>query len=184
MGQSGEPVGLQAHRLVLFKKPPRFGRMQPFRHMMGLLLRESGRRESKALLSGPLGIRAICPASEAAEPRGVRGPVAGAGCHAASEGKNSFCCEYIEIDAEECASCSLRVQAARLRLWSRDCGQSSFSQLKLSENRRKQFISDGAAHCVQSRRQRSLTVRMPGWVGNGEVRAKTTNIRACTSTVT
>ena len=42
------------------------------RRVMGLLLRESGRRESKALRSGPLGIRAILSGSEAAEPRGAR----------------------------------------------------------------------------------------------------------------
>jgi hypothetical protein len=42
------------------------------RRVMGLLLRESGRLESKTLLSGPLGIRAISSGSEAAEPRGAR----------------------------------------------------------------------------------------------------------------
>jgi hypothetical protein len=45
-----------------------------------------------------------------------------AGCHAAPEGKRSLCCEYSE---DRCRrnrqSTSMRVQAARLRLWSRDC---------------------------------------------------------------
>ena len=172
--------------LVVFKKPPWFGRMRPFRRVMGLLLRESGRRESKALLSGPLGISAICPASEAAEPRGVREPYADAGCHAAPEGKDSFWCEYIEIDAggmwhrPQCVcrqrgcACGVATAGSRGSL-SSNCqktGESNF------------FISDGAAHCVQSRRQRFPTVRMVGWVGNGEARAKTANIRACTSTAT
>jgi hypothetical protein len=59
----------------------------------------------------------------------------------------------------------------------------NFSQLKLSEKQAKAlFISNAAAPCMQRRRQRFPTVRMVGEVGNGEVRAKTTNIRACAST--
>ena len=63
-------------------------------------------------------------------------------------------------------------------------GQSSFSQLKLSENRRKQFfISDNAARCMQRRRQRFPTVRTVSELGNSEVRAKMRVFRRCASTV-
>ena len=57
------------------------------------------RQESKSLPSAPLGISAICPASYAAEPRGVREPYAGAGCHATPEGNRSFCCGYNRVGA-------------------------------------------------------------------------------------
>jgi hypothetical protein len=58
--------------LVVFIDCPVARPNAALRRVMGLLLHESGRRESEALWSGPLGIRAICPASEAAEPRGAR----------------------------------------------------------------------------------------------------------------
>jgi len=71
---------------------------------------------------------------------------------------------------------------SEVALWSRDCRQSSFSQVKLSENRRKQFHFKRRAHCVQHRFQRFPTVRTVGEIGNGEVRAKMPDIRACAST--
>jgi hypothetical protein len=64
----------------------------------------------------------------------------------------------------------------------RDCRQSSVSQLKLSVIQAKELIIDNRARCMRSRRQRFPTVRMRGQIGNGEVRAKMANIRACTST--
>jgi hypothetical protein len=75
MGQSGEPAGLRAHRSGVVHNGPVARPNAALRRVMGPLLRESGRRKSKALLPGPLGISAICPTSEAAEPRGVREPV-------------------------------------------------------------------------------------------------------------
>jgi hypothetical protein len=71
---------------------------------------------------------------------------------------------------------------SEVALWSRDCRQSSFSQVKLSENRRKQFHFKRRTHCVQHRFQRFPTVRTVGEIGNGEVRAKMPDIRACAST--
>ena len=83
-------------------------------------------------------------------------PYADAGCHAAPKSKESFCCEYSEgrsgrtgIDLSACAGSEV---AFREQSTAR---QSSFSQLKLSENRRKHFISNDPACCMQRRRQRS-----------------------------
>jgi hypothetical protein len=96
--------------------------------VMGLLLRKSGRRKSEALSSAQPGNRSIRPASDAAEPRGAREALCQGGCHAAPEGKESFCCGYSE---DRCRrnwhTTSVRVQAARLRLGSRDCNGSQAS---------------------------------------------------------
>ncbi len=117
--------------------------------------------------------------------RGVRErPDANAGCHAAPEGTKTFCCEYSESRCEELASYSVRVQATRLRSGSRDCRAVKLLSTQIVRKQAKAiFISNNAAHCMQRRRQRFPTVRMVGEVGNGEVRAKTGDIRACTSTV-
>ena len=64
-----------------------------------------------------------------------------AGCHAAPEGKGSLCCDTARIDA---VGTGIRPQCV-CRQRGCACGvatawQSSFSQLRLSENRRKQFF--------------------------------------------
>ena len=89
----------------------------------------------------------------------------------------------VRSDAKELASFSVRVQATRLRSGSRDCRAVKLLSTQIVRKQAKAiFISNNAAHCVQRRRQRFPTVRMVGEVGNGEVRAKTGDIRACTST--
>ena len=127
MSQPDASAGLQAHHLVVFKNSP-VARPDGLRCAMGRLLRESGRRRARlsGLLQqgpGPSVRRARLPN------RGVRERLyAGAGCHAAPEGKESFCCGYSE---DRCRrnwhSTSVLVQAARLRLGSRDCDGSQAS---------------------------------------------------------
>ena len=118
------------------------------RRVMSLLLHESGRRESKALLSGPLGIRAICPGAKLPN-RGVRERLnAAAGCHAAPKGNRPFCCEYRESVPDEMASASMRVQDSEVAL----VGASDYRAVKLSlnsncqKNRRKLFSSPTTPH--------------------------------------
>jgi hypothetical protein len=80
----------------------------------------------------------------------------------------------------------MRVQTARLRLGSRDCGAVKLLSTQIVRKQAKAilFISDNAARCMQRRRQRFPTVRMVGHVGNGEARAKMADINACASTDT
>jgi hypothetical protein len=115
--------------------------------------------------------------------RGVRERLyAGAGCHGTPGGTRSFCCEYSESRCEGIGSqcvckqrgCARGVATAR---------QSSFSQLKLSENRRKHFPSPTTRHIacnvvVNAFQQYERLARF----GNSEARAKMTDIRACAST--
>ena len=89
---------------------------------MGLLLRGERRRKSEALPSAPRGIRSICPTSEAAEPRGAREAL----CHGRlPRGSGRQGVALLRYSEDRCRrtwhSTSMRVQAARLRLWSRDC---------------------------------------------------------------
>jgi hypothetical protein len=77
----------------------------------------------------------------------------------------------------------MRVQAARLRSGSRDCGAVKLLSTQIVGKQAKAlFISNDAARCMQDRRQRFPTVRMVGELGNGEVMAKMIDISACTST--
>jgi hypothetical protein len=151
---------------------------------MGPLLRESGRRKSEALLSAPLGISATCPANHAAEPRGARE----AACqHRLPRDSRRQKISLLRIQwgpvPEELAWSSERVQAVRLRSGSRDCGAVKLLSTQIVRKQAKAlFIFNAAAHCVQLRRQRFPTVRTVRRVGNGEVRAKTADIRACAST--
>jgi hypothetical protein len=65
--------------------------------------------------------------------------------------------EELAFDLSACAGSEVALGESRLQ-W-----QSSFSQLRLSENRRKQFfIFNNAARCMQRRRQRFPTVRTVG----------------------
>lgn len=183
MGQSGASAGLQCAPLWVVQRSPRGPAG------FGLSARDgayrSGRtedRKNEALSSVPPGISAICPASYAAGPRGAREALCRYRLPRGSEGTRSICCEYI---GERCGGIGIVLSACatvRLRSGVATAGQSSFSQLKLSENRRKQFHFKRRAHCVQRRLQRFPTVRTVGEIGNGEVRAKMPNIRACAST--
>ena len=68
-------------------------------------------------------------------------------CHAAPEGKGSLCCGYSE---DRCRrkwhTTSMRVQAARLRLGSRDCVAVKLLSTQIVRNRRKQFSSSTTRH--------------------------------------
>jgi hypothetical protein len=147
MDQSGAPAGLQARRSGGVHNFPVARPDTALRRVMGLLLRGSGRQKSKTLLSAPLGTSAICRRAMLPN-RGVRErPCADAGCHAAPRDKKPFCCEYSEGPVHrnwhrpQCVcrqrGCARGVATA---------GQSSFSQLKLSENRRKHFSSRTTLH--------------------------------------
>jgi hypothetical protein len=110
-----------------------------------------------------------------------------AGCHAAPEGRiRSAAITERKLMPEKLASPSMRVQTARLRLGSRDCGAVKLLSTQIVRKQAKAifFISDNATRCMQRRRQRFPTVRMVGWVGNGEARAKMEDINACASTET
>jgi hypothetical protein len=98
--------------------------------------------------------------------------------------RNRFAASTVRSDAKEIASFSVRVHATRLRSGSRYCRAVKLLSTQIVRKQAKAiFISNNAAHCMQRRRQRFPTVRMVGEVGNGEVRAKTGDIRTCTSTV-
>ena len=116
--------------------------------------------------------------------RGVREKLyAGAGCHTAPGGKGPSTAITVKAGAERLASVSMRVQTARLRSGSRDCEAVKLLSTQIVRKTGESiFISNGAAHCMQRRRQRFPTVRMVGEVGNSEVIAKTVDIRACTFT--
>jgi hypothetical protein len=171
--------------LVVFIDCPVARPIAALRRVMGLLLRESGRRENEALLSGPLGSGPSCPGAKLPN-RGVRErPNTAAGCHAAPKGNRSYCCEYSRVDAGKqwhrpqcvcrqrgCACGSERLQGSQTSLNS-NC----------QKNRRKHFSSSTTPRIAcDVVVQRLPTVRMVGEVGNGEYRAKTTDIKTCAST--
>ena len=131
---------------------PRGPAFYGYRRVMGLLFPERGRRKSEALPSAPPGIRSICPASEAAEPRGAREAV----CHGrlpSGSGRQEVALLRIQRGSmpekggirPQCLcrqrGCAWEVATA----W-----QSSFSQLRLSENRRKQFSLSTMPHVACS----------------------------------
>jgi hypothetical protein len=115
--------------------------------------------------------------------RGVRERLcAYAGCHAAPSARIQSVASTVRSNTEKSGIVLSACATVRLRSGVATARQSSFSQLKLSENRRKQFHLKRRAHCVQRRHQRFPTVRTVGEIGNGEVRAKMPDIRACAST--
>jgi hypothetical protein len=147
IGQFGESAGLQTHRAGVSKIAPRLGRYSSSA-VMGLLLRKSriGRAKLSCLLlegSGPSRPTNECCRTAGCEGSDMPAQVA-ARLH---EGVRSPCREYSE---ERCKKhrprclcrqrgCAQEVTTAR---------QSSFSQLKLSENRRKLFFSSRTAKHV------------------------------------
>jgi hypothetical protein len=144
MGQSGASVGCRRTGLVVFKNYPVARPDSALRRVIGPSApgeQKTDRARLFCLLhwgSAPSVRRARLPN------RGVRERLcAGAGCHATPGGTRSFCCEYREpmqsIGLSVCRQrgCARGVATAR---------QSSFSQLKLSENRRKHFLSPTTLH--------------------------------------
>jgi hypothetical protein len=96
--------------------------------------------------------------------------------------RNRSAADTVKNDAEKLARTSSRVQTAMVR-WgvATACSRASLNS-SCQKTGESNFIGNSAAHCMQSRRQRFPTVRTAGQVGNGEVKAKLNNIRACTST--
>ncbi|MBB5342738.1 hypothetical protein HDF10_000688 [Edaphobacter lichenicola] len=78
---------------------------------------------SKALLSAPRGIRAICPASEAAEPRGAREAVGRRRLPRGSESAGDpSAADTVSVDAGD-AGIDLTARAdSKIALGSHDCG--------------------------------------------------------------
>jgi hypothetical protein len=98
------------------------------------------------------------------------------------EGTGFCAANTVRLDTGKAASVSMRVQAVRCAR-SRDCGAVKLLSTQIvRKTGESNFISNGAACCMQCRRQRFPTVRTAGWLGNSEVTAKMRNIRACTST--
>jgi hypothetical protein len=133
----------------VFKNSPVVRPHTALRCAMGLLLRESGRRKEQGSPVCSTRDQVHLSDERRLPNRGVRERLyAMAGCHAAPEGKKSFCCGYSEnrcrkklaYDLIACAGSEVALGESRLQ-W-----QSSFSQLRLSENRRKQFSSSTARH--------------------------------------
>jgi hypothetical protein len=147
MDQSGALAGLQARRSGGVQNCPVARPTTALRRVMGLLLRGAGDKRARLsclLLWGPApsARRAMLPN------RGVRErPCADAGCHAVPGGKKPFCCEYSEdrcIENWHRPQCVCRQRGCARGVAT--AGQSSFSQLKLSENRRKHFSSRTTLH--------------------------------------
>src|SRR6266481_4985722 len=115
---------------------------------MGRLLRESGRRKSEALPSAPPGTRSICPTSDAAEPRGAREAL----CPwqvatRLRKARDRSAADTVRIDAGGTGIRPQCVCRQRGCAWGvATAWQSSFSQLRLSENRRKQFSFSTTRH--------------------------------------
>ena len=92
-------------------------------------------------------------------------PKADAGCHAVPKGARPFCCEYREDRCREtgivltaCAGSGVALGKSRLQ------GQSSFSQLKLSEKQAKAiFISNDVAHSMPTSSS-TLSNSTNGWL--------------------
>ncbi len=169
MGQAGAPVGLQAHRSSVFKDAPWSGQMRtPAR---GGSTAPEGQQRRETRLSRLLPEGTVPPVRGARPPdHGVRERLsATAGCHASSR-------ERRDRSAANKGSQNLKrrfdldcVADSDGALGSRDCGQSSVSQLKLSVVQAKELIADDRARCMRSHRQRFPTVRMADRIGNSEV---------------
>jgi hypothetical protein len=79
--------------------------------------------------------------------------------------KKSICCGYGEDRCRKTGKDFIACADSDGALGSRDCVQSSFSQLKLSENRRKQFHRQqrGTLHAEPSSTLSNSTNGWPGW---------------------
>jgi hypothetical protein len=138
MGQSGASAGLQAHRSGGVQNCPVARPDMALRRVMGLLLRESGRQIEQ---SSP-----VCSTGDQRHPSGERG-CRTAGCERGSvrtqvamrlrEARDPSAANTGRTDTETgLSACAYSEIALGERTTTR---QSNFSQLKLSENRRKHF---------------------------------------------
>jgi len=127
---------------------PRGPTIYGLRRVMGLLLRERRRRKSEALPTAPLGIRSIL-----SDERGCRT----AGCERGfmpwqvatrlRKARDRSAADTVRIDARKNGIRPQCVCRQRGCAWGVATGwQSSFSQLRLSENRRKQFSFSTTRH--------------------------------------
>jgi hypothetical protein len=86
-------------------------------------------------------------------------------------------------DAGKTGSASLRLRTAMVRVGSRDCeAVKLLSTQFVCSTRRKHFVSNEVANCLQGRRQRFPTVRTAAELGNSEDVAKIANNSACAFT--
>ncbi len=180
-----ESAGLQAHRSGDVQNCPVVRLDSALRRVIGRLSRRAeDEKEQSSPVCSTQGIRAICPASEARRTAGCERDLVPTQVATRLQEGTRFCAaNTVRLDAGKTASVSMRVQAVRCAR-SRDCGAVRLLSTQIvRKTGESNFISNDAVHCVQSRRQRFPTVRMVGLLGNGEVRAKMRNIRACTSTV-
>lgn len=106
-----------------------------------------------------------------------------AGCHATPLAHGIG---MLRIQRERCrktGSASLRLRTAMVRVGSRDCGAVKLLSTQIvCSTRRKHFVSNEVANCLQGRRQRFPTVRTVAELGNSEEAAKIANNRACAFT--
>jgi hypothetical protein len=110
-------------------------------------------------------------------------PTAAAGCHATPLAQGSACCGYKEKRCRKTGSVSLRLRTAMVRVGRRDCeAVKLLSTQFVCSTRRKHFVSNEVANCLQGRRQRFPTVRTVAELGNSEDVAKIANNSACAST--
>ena len=147
-----------------------------------------GERKTKERGSPVCSTRDQCPSVRRARlpNRGVRErPDAMAGCHAAPEGKKSFCCEYREESMpEKLASTSMRVQTARLRLGSRDCGAVKLLSTQIVRKQAKAIFhlrQRGTLHATSSS---TLSNSTNGWLtlATAKLERRWQILDACAST--
>jgi hypothetical protein len=153
--------------LVVFKIAPWSGRMWPSARDGSSAPGE--RKDERAKLSCLLHWGSASSVRQARLPnRGVRErPCAGAGCHAAPRGKESFCCEYSE---DRCRRNWHRPQClCRQRGCAWGASDCTAVELLSTQIVRKQakalFISNDATHCnvTSSSTLSNSTNGWPGW---------------------
>jgi hypothetical protein len=157
-------------------------RLNQTQRVVGRLLREGGRQESKALLSAPCGTVPLTTANESAEPRGAREAVHR--CRLPRDSANArdrSAADTVKA-IPKIGSASLRLQTAMLRRESRDCGAVKLLSTQIVRSTGESNHFRRTCKLLAGRRQRFPTVRTAGEVGNGEDEAKNSNFRACTST--
>ena len=170
----------------MFKNRPRGPAGCVLRRIVGQLLRWEADKRDKALLSAPQRNRSICPASKAAGPRGERDAEARAGCHANSGKRRRLVCRGCN-GAEPGTG-----HDARLRFadsdgalgGGRDCEavQRLSTQVVSNTRRKNSPMTTRHVACkviVDACQEYEELPRL----ASGESRAKTANIRACSSTV-
>jgi hypothetical protein len=148
MGQSGGSAGLQAHRSGGVQNCPEARPDSAVRRVMSLLLRESRRQKSKALLSAPLGNQRHLSGERGCRTAGCeRGPMPAQVATRTPGGRKPYCCDYSEnrcrgtgIGLSACADSEVALGELRLR------GSQASLNSNCQKNRRKQFSSPTARH--------------------------------------